>query len=84
MGAVLAGCRGLGAVIRLAVIVLPLTVPVTRMVLPTGNCCAVPGVRLVPNCVCGVMVTVYEVPLLALSAQVDLFSAVIWPMIPWG
>jgi hypothetical protein len=51
VGAVLAGCRGLVAVIRLAAIVLPLTVPLTRTVLPTGNCCAVPGVRLVSNCV---------------------------------
>jgi hypothetical protein len=42
---------GLAAAIRLAVIVLPLVAPLTRTVLPTGNCCAVPGVRLVPNCV---------------------------------
>ena len=51
MGAVLAGCRGLVAVIRFAVIVLPLAVPRTCTVLPTGSCCAVPGLRLVPNCV---------------------------------
>jgi hypothetical protein len=47
------------AVIRFAVTVEPLAVPLTRTVLPTGNCCAVPGIRLVPNCVRGVMVTVY-------------------------
>jgi hypothetical protein len=49
VGVVLAGCRGLVAVIWLAVTVLPLAVPLTCTVLPTGNCCAVPGVRLVPN-----------------------------------
>lgn len=47
----LAGCRGLIAMIRRAVIVLPFAVPLTCTVLPTGNCCAVLGVRLVPNCV---------------------------------
>jgi hypothetical protein len=51
VGAALAGCRGLVVVIRLAVMVVPLAVPLTRTVLPTGNCCAVAGVRLVPNCV---------------------------------
>jgi hypothetical protein len=54
---VLAGCRIPVAVIRLAVIVLPLAVPLTCTVLPTGNCCAVPGDRLEPNCVWGVIVT---------------------------
>lgn len=58
VGAVLAGCRFLVAAILVAVIVLPLAVPLTRTVLPTGNCCAVAGVRLLPNCVWGVMVTV--------------------------
>jgi 2-(1,2-epoxy-1,2-dihydrophenyl)acetyl-CoA isomerase len=43
--------RGVVAVIRFAVTVEPLAVPLTRTVLPTGNCCAVPGIRLVPNCV---------------------------------
>ena len=58
MGAVLVEFSGLAAVIRFAVIVLPLTAPLTCTALPSGNCCAVLGVRLVPNCVCGVMVTV--------------------------
>jgi len=48
---VLVEFAGLAAVIRLAVTVLPLVAPLTRTVLPTGNCCAVPGVRLLPNCV---------------------------------
>ena len=73
----LAGCRVLAVVIRIAVMVVPLAVPLTRTVLPTGNCCAVLGVRLVPNCVLGVIVTVYEVPLRALRVHVDPFSAVI-------
>jgi hypothetical protein len=55
---VLAGCRFLVAAILVAVIVLPLAVSLTHTVLPTGNCCAVAGVRLRPNCVWGVMVTV--------------------------
>ena len=45
----MAGCRDPDVVIRLAVMVVPLALPLTRTVLPTGNCCAVPGVRLVPN-----------------------------------
>ena len=49
VGAVLADLPGLGAVIRLAVIVLPLTTPLTCTLLPTGNCCAVLGVRVVPS-----------------------------------
>lgn len=39
------------AMIRFAVIVLLLMAPLMRTVVPTGNCCAVPGVFLVPNCV---------------------------------
>ena len=73
---------GLGAVTRFAVIVLPLVAPLTRTVVPTGNCSAVAGVFLVPNCVCGVMVTVYAVPFLALTIQVGPFSAVIVPIKP--
>jgi len=80
---VLVGLVGLAAVIRFAVIVLPLTAPLTCTALPTGNCCAVLGVRLVPNCVCGVIVTVYAVPFLALTVQVEPFSAAIVPTSPW-
>jgi hypothetical protein len=36
---------------RVAVIVLPLAVPLTRTVLPTGNCAVVLGACVVPNCV---------------------------------
>jgi hypothetical protein len=81
---VLAGCRIPVAAIRLVVIVLPLAEPLTCTVLPTGNCCAAPGDRLVPNCVWGVIVTVYWVPFLALTVQVVPFSAVIWPISPWA
>jgi hypothetical protein len=83
VGAVLVELSGLAAVIRFAVIVLPLTTPLTCTALPTGNCCAVLGVRLVPNRVCGVMVTVYAVPFLALTIQVEPFSAAIVPTSPW-
>jgi hypothetical protein len=83
VGAVLVGLSGLAAVIRFAVIVLPLTAPLTCTALPTGNCWAVLGVRLVPNCVCGVMVTVYAVLFLALTVQVEPFSAAIVPTSPW-
>ena len=51
VGDVLVEFLGRAAVIRFAVIVLPLVAPLMRTVLPTGNCCAVPGVFLVPNCV---------------------------------
>lgn len=51
VGGVLAGFLGFTAVIRVAVTVVPLTAPTTRTVLPTENCGAVSGVRLVPNCV---------------------------------
>lgn len=83
VGAVLVELSGLAAVIRFAVMVLPLTAPLTCTALPTGNCCAVLGVRLVPNCVCGVMVTVYAVPFLALTVQVEPFSAAIVATSPW-
>jgi hypothetical protein len=76
--------RGPGRVIRVAVIVLPLAVPLTRTVLPTGNCAVVLGACVVPNCVWGVISTVYCMPLLAVTVQVDPFSAVILPVIPWG
>jgi hypothetical protein len=39
-------------------------------------------VRLLPNCVWGVVVTVYAVPLLALTVRAGLFSAVIVPLTP--
>ena len=83
MAAVLVELAGLAAVIRFAVIVLRLTAPLTCTAPPTGNCCAVLGVRLVPNRVCGVMVTVYAVPFLALTVQVEPFSAAIVPTSPW-
>lgn len=83
VGAVLVELAGLATVIRFAVIVLPLTAPLTCTALPTGNCCAVLGVRLVPNLVCGVMVTGYAVPFLALTVQVEPFSAAIVPTSPW-
>jgi hypothetical protein len=83
VGAVLFELSGLAVVIRLAEIVLPLTAPLTCTALPIGNCCAVLGARLVPNCVCGVMVTVYAVPFLALTVQVEPFSAAIVPTSPW-
>ncbi|HEX6402396.1 MAG TPA: hypothetical protein VF003_04425 [Pseudonocardiaceae bacterium] len=83
VGAVLVELSGPAAVIRFAVIVLPFTAPLTCTALPTGKCCAVLGVRLVPNCVCGVMVTVYAVPFLALTVQVEPFSAAIVPTSPW-
>jgi hypothetical protein len=51
VGDVLVEFLGRAAVIRFAVIVSPLVEPLMRTVLPTGNCCAVPGVFLVPNCV---------------------------------
>jgi hypothetical protein len=79
VGGVLIDFLGVATVIRLAVIVLPLAVPATCTVVPTGNCCAVPGARLVPNCVWDVMVTVYVVPFLALTVQVESFSPVGWP-----
>jgi hypothetical protein len=82
LGDVLVEFLGRAAVIRFAVIVLPLVAPLMRTVLPTGNCCAVPGVFLGPNCVWGVRVTVYAVPFLALTVQVDPFSAVIVPITP--
>ena len=47
----LVGWCGPGAVIRVAVIVLPLAGPLTRTVLPTGNCAVVFGACLVPNTV---------------------------------
>lgn len=47
----LVGWCGPGAVIRVAVIVLPLAGPLTRTVLPTGNCAVVLGACLVPNSV---------------------------------
>jgi hypothetical protein len=51
VGVVPPGFLGLAAVIRFAVIRLPLVVPPMCTTLPTGNCWAVLGVRLVPNCV---------------------------------
>jgi len=48
---VLVELLALAAITRFAVIVLPLVAPLMRTVLPTGNCWAVPGVFLVPNCV---------------------------------
>jgi hypothetical protein len=51
VGGVLVKFFDLVAMTRFAVIVLPLMAPPMRTVVPTGNCCAVPGVFLVPNCV---------------------------------
>ena len=50
MGGVLVGLLDVAAAIRVAVTVIPLIVPRTRTMLPTGNCCAVADVRLAPNC----------------------------------
>ncbi|MDQ3826691.1 MAG: hypothetical protein M3319_02715 [Actinomycetota bacterium] len=82
MGAVLAEVFGLVAVLRFAVIVLLLAVPLTCTALQTrellrGNArasCA--ELRL------GVMVTVSTVPLLGFTVQVEPFSAVIVPRTP--
>jgi hypothetical protein len=41
------------------------------------------GVCLVPNFVAGVMFTLYCLPSLAVTVQVEPFSAVTLPVIPW-
>lgn len=48
-----------------------------------GNCAGVFGVCLVPNFVAGVMFTLYCLPSLAVTVQVEPFSAVTLPVIQW-
>src|SRR5689334_388298 len=67
---------------RVAVTVAPLRGPVTRTVVPTGNCAAVAGAVFVPNTVCGPSVTVNALPLAVVTVQVVAVSAVIWPRTP--
>jgi hypothetical protein len=77
-----AACGELDAVIKIAVITWPVTEPVTCTALSTGNCYAVRGACGVPKCASGVIVTLYGVPLGAVTVQFDPFSALIWPIIP--
>src|SRR5690349_2322866 len=69
---------------RVAVTVAPLRGPVTRTVVPTGNCAAEAGAAFVPNTVCGPSVTVNALPLAVVTVQVVAVSAVIWPRTPFS
>jgi hypothetical protein len=68
--------------IRVAVIVAPLSVPVTRIVSPTVNCCAVAGLAAVPNLVEPVIVTVMFSPALVVTTQESPLCVVIRPLTP--
>jgi hypothetical protein len=74
--------RGWGVTILAAVTVFPATAPVTRIVAPTGNCCAVAGFAAVPNLVPLVIKTVTCLPSFVVISHDEPFSAEIWPATP--
>jgi hypothetical protein len=68
--------------IRVAVTVLSVRVPVTATVVPTGICVALIGAFFVPNVVCGVISTVTVAPERFRSVQVDPDSLTTLPRTP--
>jgi hypothetical protein len=71
-----------GAVIRIALTVALVRVPVTTTVAPTGKALAAAGAFLVPNCVCGLICTVTVFPAFSRSVHVDPDSLMIVPRTP--